>query len=236
MVGSAPRMADRRRARRRARPADLPRRSRSTPVPARTCSRSRRCRSASATRRSTTYERARSSTRSATSTGCPPPSRPVAAFAFGSTAHAAFEAFTKERRERAARGEPPPTREDLEREFRARWEPDRLRRPDHRGGLPAPGRDAARQLLEGRGRIARRGAARGARLRAGHRARRRRAAGGHHRLDRPHRPPALGRHRGHRLQDRQRLSSQKSVRREPPAVDLRARLPRRPRPRHARSG
>jgi DNA helicase-2/ATP-dependent DNA helicase PcrA len=48
---------------------------------------------------------------------------PVAALTFGSTAHAAFEAFTRERRERAARGEPPPTREDLEREFRARWVP-----------------------------------------------------------------------------------------------------------------
>lgn len=53
----------------------------------------------------------------------PPPDKPVAAFAFGSTAHEAFEAFTKERRQRAARGEPPPTREDLEREFRARWVP-----------------------------------------------------------------------------------------------------------------
>ncbi len=48
---------------------------------------------------------------------------PVAAFTFGSTAHAAFEAFTKERRERAARGEPPPTREDLEVEFRTNWTP-----------------------------------------------------------------------------------------------------------------
>jgi DNA helicase-2/ATP-dependent DNA helicase PcrA len=48
---------------------------------------------------------------------------PVAALTFGSTAHAAFEAFTRERRERVARGEPPPTREDLEREFRARWVP-----------------------------------------------------------------------------------------------------------------
>ncbi len=53
----------------------------------------------------------------------PPPERPVAAFAFGTTAHAAFEAFTKERRDRAARGDPPPTREDLEREFRTRWTP-----------------------------------------------------------------------------------------------------------------
>ncbi len=47
----------------------------------------------------------------------------VAAFTFGSTAHAAFEAFTKERRERAAAGEPPPTREDLQRHFEAAWQP-----------------------------------------------------------------------------------------------------------------
>jgi len=47
----------------------------------------------------------------------------VAAFAFGTTAHEAFEAFTRERRERIARGEPAPTREDLEREFRSRWVP-----------------------------------------------------------------------------------------------------------------
>ena len=53
----------------------------------------------------------------------PPREEPVAAFAFGSTAHEAFEAFTKERRERAARGEAAPTRDDLEREFRARWTP-----------------------------------------------------------------------------------------------------------------
>ncbi len=53
----------------------------------------------------------------------PPSEDPVAAFSFGSTAHAAFEAFTKERRERIARGDPPPTREDFEREFRASWVP-----------------------------------------------------------------------------------------------------------------
>ncbi len=53
----------------------------------------------------------------------PPPDRPVAAFAFGTTAHAAFEAFTKERRERAARGEPPPSRAELEAAFRAAWTP-----------------------------------------------------------------------------------------------------------------
>ncbi len=50
-----------------------------------------------------------------------PSSRTAGALAFGSTAHAAFEAFTKERRERAARGEAPPGRTDLERLFRAEW-------------------------------------------------------------------------------------------------------------------
>ena len=53
----------------------------------------------------------------------PAPDKPVAAFAFGSTAHEAFEAFTRERRERLARGEDPPTRDDLERLFRERWTP-----------------------------------------------------------------------------------------------------------------
>ncbi len=42
---------------------------------------------------------------------------------FGSTAHAAFERFTRERRERAARGEAPPTRTDLERYFADAWQP-----------------------------------------------------------------------------------------------------------------
>jgi DNA helicase-2/ATP-dependent DNA helicase PcrA len=46
-----------------------------------------------------------------------------AAQTFGNTAHAAFEAFTKERRERAAGGEPLPTREDLGRLFAAAWKP-----------------------------------------------------------------------------------------------------------------
>jgi DNA helicase-2/ATP-dependent DNA helicase PcrA len=47
----------------------------------------------------------------------------AAALTFGSTAHAAFEAFTRERRERAAAGEPPPTRADLARHFDAAWKP-----------------------------------------------------------------------------------------------------------------
>ena len=53
----------------------------------------------------------------------PEPDRPAAPLTFGSTAHAAFEAFTRERRERLARGEAAPTREDLDRLFRERWVP-----------------------------------------------------------------------------------------------------------------
>jgi putative RecB family exonuclease len=41
---------------------------------------------------------------------------------FGSTAHAAFEMFTRERRERAARGESAPSRADLERFFDTAWD------------------------------------------------------------------------------------------------------------------
>ena len=50
-----------------------------------------------------------------------PSSRRVGALTFGNTAHAAFEAFTRQRRERMARGEAPPTREDLETLFEAQW-------------------------------------------------------------------------------------------------------------------
>ena len=53
----------------------------------------------------------------------PEPDRPAAPLMFGSTAHAAFESFTRERRERIARGEAPPSREDLERHFAANWHP-----------------------------------------------------------------------------------------------------------------
>jgi len=52
-----------------------------------------------------------------------PTAKKVGALTFGSTAHAAFEAFTRERRERAARGDPEPTREDLARLFAAEWTP-----------------------------------------------------------------------------------------------------------------
>ncbi len=50
-----------------------------------------------------------------------PSGRKAGALTFGSTAHTAFETFTRERRERLARGEPPPTRVDLERWFQAEW-------------------------------------------------------------------------------------------------------------------
>ena len=165
----------------------------------------------------------------------PPREEPVAAFSFGSTAHAAFEAFTKERRERAARGEPPPTREDLEREFRARWTPTDFGDKTTEEGYQRRVATLLDNFWTGRGQQPRRGAPRGARLRADPRAGRRLGARRHHRLDRPDRPPALRRHRGHRLQDRPRLVPE-GRRREPPAVDLRARLPRRARPGHARAG
>ena len=50
-----------------------------------------------------------------------PPDQPRPAAEFGSAAHAAFEAFTRGRRERLARGEPPPGRADLEGWFEAAW-------------------------------------------------------------------------------------------------------------------
>ena len=83
-----------------------------------------------------------------------PTAETVAAFTFGSTAHAAFEAFTKERRERAARGEPPPTREDLGQLFAAEWKPTGF--PDATSEQTYRRRTAiaARQLLGGRARDA----------------------------------------------------------------------------------
>jgi RecB family exonuclease len=47
--------------------------------------------------------------------------KPRPAADFGSVAHSAFETFTRERRERAARDEAPPDRVDLERFFDAAW-------------------------------------------------------------------------------------------------------------------
>ena len=53
----------------------------------------------------------------------PPPDTVAAPLTFGTTVHAAFEEFTKLRRDRLARGEEPPTREDLDRIFAERWKP-----------------------------------------------------------------------------------------------------------------
>jgi len=50
-----------------------------------------------------------------------PADQPRPAADFGSAAHAAFEAFTRERRQRLARGEQPPSRADLERCFESAW-------------------------------------------------------------------------------------------------------------------
>ncbi len=52
-----------------------------------------------------------------------PTARTAGYFAFGSAAHAAFEQFTQERRERLARGEAAPTKADLEAIFAAEWSP-----------------------------------------------------------------------------------------------------------------
>ena len=50
-----------------------------------------------------------------------PADQPRPAMDFGSAAHGAFEAFTRERRERLARGEQPPDRADLARCYDAAW-------------------------------------------------------------------------------------------------------------------
>ncbi len=155
-----------------------------------------------------------------------PSGRTVAAFTFGTTAHAAFEAFTKERRERLARGEaaagPGGARPPLCRRVEARH----LRRQGRGGHLPGSHPDPARQLL---GRASSRPSARRSTrssVRPGPPPRRRQSARHHRRLDRPDRPPAVRRHRDRRLQDRpDRLPEGR--RREPPALDLRPRLSRR---------
>ncbi len=140
----------------------------------------------------------------------PEPARPRAPLAFGSTAHETFEQFTRERRERIARGEPGPTREDLERLFRERWVPTAFGDKETEAAYGRRIGDAARHLLAGRALHRVRGPRRGVQVHARARSRRRHAAGPDLRRDRPHRPAALGRHRGDRLQDRQPVS-QKDV-------------------------
>ena len=135
-----------------------------------------------------------------------------------------------------ARGEPPPTREDLEPAVPGALDPDGLRRQ----GRPRRATSGASTTLLDNfwdGEVSSRSARRSRRSSTSTcaRPRRRHAARRHLRRDRPHRPAAVGRHRGHRLQDRQGLQPE-GRRREPPALDLRARLPRRAGPRHARAG
>ena len=165
----------------------------------------------------------------------PEPDRPAPALAFGSIAHAAFEAFTRDRRERAARGDPPPTREDLEREFRARWTPSDF--GDHtaeegyqrkvanlldnfwQGEVSSLSEALSEELDfeltidpgDGSAPVVING-----------------------QIDRIDRLPSGG-IEVDRLQDRPGLQPE-GRRREPPALDLRARLPRRAGPGHAGAG
>jgi RecB family exonuclease len=55
-----------------------------------------------------------------------PSDQPRPAADFGTAAHGAFEAFTRERRDRLARGEPGPSRSDLEGYFESAWVKTRL--------------------------------------------------------------------------------------------------------------
>ena len=165
----------------------------------------------------------------------PGPDRPKAFFSFGNTAHEAFEAFTRVRRERIARGEAPPTREDLGRLFAERWVPAEFGDATTEAGYARRADTLLDNFwtseLAGRGR----GPVRGAEVRAGPGARRRLRARPHLRRHRPHRPAPDRRHRGHRLQDRQHHVPEEG-RGEPPAHHLRPGLPRDPGPRHPREG
>ena len=165
----------------------------------------------------------------------PQPDRPVAAFAFGSAAHEAFEAFTRERRERLARGEEPPTREDLERHFRELWVPTAYGDKPTEEAYQRRVTDLLDNFWTGEVSSIGQAIAEEQALRPGDRGPRRRGAGGHHRLHRPHRPAAVRRGGGDRLQDRQ-AQQPEGRGGEPPALDLRPRLPGRPGPGHAGAG
>ena len=79
----------------------------------------------------------------------PRPDQPKAFFTFGNTAHEAFEAFTRMRRERIARGEAPPTREDLGRLFARALGARRVRRQPPRRPVTRRARGhPAGQLLD----------------------------------------------------------------------------------------
>ncbi len=100
---SGERAARRRRrgARRGPRPADLPRRSRSTAAPGANLLEVAPLPAHVQLLALDTYEACPLQYAFSYVYRIPPPDPPVGAFTFGSTAHAAFEAFTKERRERA---------------------------------------------------------------------------------------------------------------------------------------
>ena len=217
------------------RSADVPdhrarRRRRREPPPGRAAARDR-----TATRRSGCTTSARSSTRSATSTGCRRARSRSPRSRSGRRPTPRSRRSPRSVASAPRAGEPPPTREDLEAAFRARWTPtgfgDKATEEGYQrrvatlldnfwtGEVSSLSEALHEELdfeltLEPGGRL---------------------AARRHHRPDRPHRPPALGRHRGPRLQDRPRLGPE-GRRREPPALDLRARLPRRAGPRARRSG
>ena len=164
----------------------------------------------------------------------PEPDRPAGPLTFGSTAHAAFEAFTRERRERIARGEAPPTREDLEQHFAANWHPTAF---GDKTTEEAFGRRVGRLLdnfwdgeIAGKGEVTHEEQGFEIVLRA----RRRHPARARLRQHRPHRPAAVRPRGGHRLQDRQDQQPEGRGR-EPPAHHLRPRLPRRPGPGHPRA-
>ena len=199
--------------------------------------RSRRCRRRSATRRSTPTTAAGCSTRSGYVYRIPEPPEPAP------RAELRLARRTpRSRRSRAsgASGWPAASRRPPARTWSglpgADGSPTELRRPGDRGGLPAARRDPARQLLERRGRDHRRGDRRGAGLRAACWS----PGDGsapvviHGSIDRIDRLPSGG----IEVIDYKTGSTQEPEgrRREPPALDLRARLPRRAGPRHAGAG
>ena len=212
--GGASGRDDRRRgARPGPRPADLPRRSRSTAAPARTCSRSRRC------RRTYSY----SSLRRLRDVPAPVRVRlrlPDAAEPRG----AGRRVHVRLDRPRGVRG----VHEGASRARRARRAAAHAARTSRRAVPGAAGRRPAsatrppRRATSGAsttlldnfwdGEVSGLGEALHEELEfeLTLETRRRRAAGRHHRLDRPDRPPAVRRHRGHRLQDRPALAARRA--------------------------
>jgi len=151
-----------------------------------------------------------------------PAEQPRPAADFGSAAHSAFQAFTRERRDRAGRGEPAPGRADLGRFFEAAWKNSSLVADPYAESWLAraePMLDAfwvAESAADGRDH--RRRSALPPHSRPGPGVERR-----GHRLHRPDRSAAFRRGRVDRLQDRpDRVADGRTV--EPSAVHLRPRL------------